>query len=427
MAIIDVVKWDGTPDVFAYKHPEENLTTFTQLIVNESQEAVFFHKGKLIAKFGPGKHTLSTENIPVLEKLYGIPFGGKNPFTAEVWFVNKVYQLDVKWGTPTPIQLKEPEYKVMVPVRANGQFGIKINDAETFLVKLVGTLPSFDKLKLVDCFRGMLLSNITAIIASKIVEEKISVLEIAAHIQKISEALKVGMGEGFAEFGVHLQNFYINSINIDDNDEAVVHLKSLLSKKAEMNILGYTYAQERSFDVLDNAAQNTGSSGAVMGAGMGMGMGFGVGGAVGGMMGNMMQNVSGDSVACSACNARIPSNVGFCPVCGKSRTDGATLNKAVKCDNCGKDINENAKFCPHCGDSYNPCPHCGADNKKGASRCVVCGKGFPVPCPKCDNAVSETMKFCPSCGESLQKTCGGCGGAIQNGVKFCPDCGTKTA
>ena len=121
MAVIDVVSWKGDRKTYAWKFPNDNLSTWTQLIVAESQEAALFSQGELIQVFGAGKHTLGTKNIPILSKLFGIPFGGENPFTAQVWFVNKAIALDVKWGTPTPLQLRDPEYNIIVPVRAFGQ------------------------------------------------------------------------------------------------------------------------------------------------------------------------------------------------------------------------------------------------------------------------------------------------------------------
>lgn len=241
MALINVVSWNSTPDIFAYKYPENNLTTFTQLLVHQTQEAALFHKGKLVSKFGPGKHTLSTENIPLLHELFGIPFGGENPFTAEVWFINKAFVLDVKWGTATPFNIRDPYYEVMIPVRANGQFGIQIQDMEQFLVKLVGMLPIFDKENLSQYLKGVLMAEATGIIAKKMVDDKISILDIAAHIIPISQQLKEVIGIELKEYGIGLLNFYVNSISVPEEDQAVKHLKSLLSKRAEMSVLGYTY------------------------------------------------------------------------------------------------------------------------------------------------------------------------------------------
>ena len=142
MAVAKVVKYDGSPDIYAWKYPDTELGTWTQLIVNESQEAILFKGGQALDWFGPGRHTLETANIPLLSKLVNLPFKGKSPFTAEVWFVNKVNTLDVKWGTPTPIQLQDPKYNVFIPVRAHGQFGIRITDAKKFLKTWERYIPS---------------------------------------------------------------------------------------------------------------------------------------------------------------------------------------------------------------------------------------------------------------------------------------------
>ena len=159
MAIVDVVKYNGGPDVLAWKYPSEELGTWTQLIVNESQEAILFKGGKALDVFESGRHTLSTANIPVLNKIVNLPFGGRSPFTAEVWYINKLFSLDIKWGTATPIQIQDPKYGVFVPIRSNGMFGVQIEDSKKFLVKLVGTMGSFDKNTLVKYFRGLYITK----------------------------------------------------------------------------------------------------------------------------------------------------------------------------------------------------------------------------------------------------------------------------
>ena len=124
MALINEVQWNPSEseNVYAWKYPGTNLSTYTQLIVHESQEAVLFSKGQVVGKFGPGKHTLSTENLPVLRSLFGIPFGGKNPFTAEVWFVNKVQPFNNPWSISN-LAIHDFDYNVMVPLAAEGQYG----------------------------------------------------------------------------------------------------------------------------------------------------------------------------------------------------------------------------------------------------------------------------------------------------------------
>lgn len=177
MAFIDCVEWQPqSNDIFAWRYPEQNLTTATQLIVRESQEAVFFSKGQIIRKFGPGKHTLSTENLPVLHNLFGIPFGKKNPFTAEIWFVNKAVPLTIDWTT-TPVRIMDSDYAQMLPIIAKGRYGVKVRDAEKFLVKLVGTLNSFDSAQLTDHFMGPLIAKTNSAIVTYMTANRVGIMQ----------------------------------------------------------------------------------------------------------------------------------------------------------------------------------------------------------------------------------------------------------
>jgi len=425
MAIIDVVKSENPPNIYAWKHPETNLTTWTQLIVNESQEAILFHKGKLVQKFTPGKHTLNTENIPILENLFGIPFGGKNPFTAEIWFVNKVSSLDIKWGTPTPLQLRDPEYKIIIPIRSHGQFGIRISDSEKFLVKLVGTLQSFGSSKLTEYFRALLLTYISSLVAQKTVEDKICIIDLPAKQIELSEFIFQKIKPKFDEYGIELLNFYIQSINPVDNDPSVEKLKSLLGKKTEMDILGYSYQQERSYDVLNGAANNQGASNNVMGSLMGLGVGFGVSNIMKDMFQGVnteINNSNSSLIECLSCKHKISPSICYCPYCGKqNKIDDSILI----CDKCKNPISKHTKYCSECGDKYNPCENCGTDNPENAKVCIKCNKPFPKKCTVCGNVVNENSKFCTNCGSLQVKRCGKCGKVIQQNINFCPECGEK--
>lgn len=288
MAIIDLVKWDGSPNLLAWKFPSEELSTWTQLIVNESQEAYVVRGGVYDGPFGGGRHTLNTENIPLIRNLIGIPFGGKSPFTAEVWYVNKVTNLDIRWGTPDPIQLQDPKYQIMIPVRAFGQYGVNIIDSKKFLMKLVGTLQGFDVETLSNYFKGVFITKIKTEIANSIIRLGISVLEISTQLEQLSSMLRDSLTKEMEEYGIHLSQFNIYSINVPESDPAVISLKAALAKRAEMGIVGFTYQQQRSFDVLQTAAGNEGSTGGVMGAGIGLGMGLGLGGPMGQAMGQIV-------------------------------------------------------------------------------------------------------------------------------------------
>lgn len=292
MAIIDLVKWDGSPQLLAWKYPSQDLSTWTQLVVNESQEAYVVRGGVYDGPFGAGRHTLSTENLPLLREVIGLPFGGKSPFTAEVWFVNKVTNLDVRWGTPDAIQLQDPRFQVMVPVRAFGQYGVRISDSKRFLLKLVGTVSGFDVNTLNEYFRGAFITRIKTEIASTIVKQGQSVLEVSTQLDALSAALKQTLGTEMAEYGVSLSQFNIHSINVPEDDPAVMRLKAALAKRAEMGIVGYSYQQERSFDAMQAAAANEGTAGGLMGLGLGLGMGLGMGPPMGQAFGQMAAQIN---------------------------------------------------------------------------------------------------------------------------------------
>ncbi|MEK4047262.1 SPFH domain-containing protein [Paenibacillus sp. FSL H8-0048] len=389
MAIIEVVKYDGPPGVFAWKYPNQELGTWTQLIVNESQEAILFKGGEALDSFTAGRHTLSTANIPILSNVVNLPFGGKSPFTAEIWFVNKINSMNVKWGTSAPLQLQDPKYKIMVAVRAFGQFGVRIEDPRKFLLKLVGTLPVFDQDTLINYFRGLLMSNINELISSYLVHKKISILEINAYVVEISKHIQGRLFSTFLDSGIELNNFYIDSINIPDDDPATQRLKEALAKKAEMDIIGFTYQQERSFDAMEEAAGNPGNAGVgMMNAGLGLGMGFGLAGPAAEIATRMTRSMSLDG------------STGSQPASAASKS----------CSGCGTLNPADARFCTGCGRSLQPPPE--AENKV---------------CPSCGKAVIPGAKFCPHCGEGLILKCAGCGHELKPGQKFCPECGTRAA
>lgn len=287
----EVVKWMGSPDEIVWRYPSEELATWSQLVVNESQEAFLVRGGVYEGPFGPGRHTLSTENIPILSKLIGLPFGKKSPFTAEVWFVNKVSNLNIRWGTPDPIQLQDPKFQTMIPVRAFGKYAIKVSNSKKFLLKLAGTQQRLEADSIQEYFRGIFITRIKTQIARAIISRGFSVLEVSTELEQLSGDLKTALFPYMDEYGLELLHFDINSINVPEDDPAISQLKSALAKRAEMNIVGYNYQQERSFDVMNAAASNEGNAGSVLGAGLGLGMGVAMGGPMGATMGNLVPNL----------------------------------------------------------------------------------------------------------------------------------------
>lgn len=310
MAIIDVVKLEFEPGGLVQKfgvsannlEGSMELSTWTQLIVSESQEAVLYRQGALDGPFPPGRHVLSTENIPVIGKLLNLPFG-RSPFTAEVWFVNKVMTLDVKWGTQSPIKLTDSIYKLIVPISARGQFGIQIYDSKKFLIKIVGTFKKFDVADFRNYFRGIVLSTSQSILAKEIIENKTSVLEIASKYLEISKNIEDSLLIKLDEFGVKLVNFYLDNLEIVDDSKvdnqgnliyksAIRTLEEATATRARLGIIGVNYQQERSLEILQDAANNEGTSGSVMGAGIGLGLGAGIGLPIGSAMSNSAKSLN---------------------------------------------------------------------------------------------------------------------------------------
>jgi len=410
MALIDVVKFQGNDEEFCWKFPSDDLRLGTQLVVKTAQTAFFVRNGKILDRFEPGRYTLVSGNLPLLNKIVNIPFGGDSPFQAEVWFVNLINKLDNKWGTIAPIQIEDAKYGIIVPVRAFGQFGFKISDPRKFLETLVGTMQVYTAYKIVEYFRGKLISEIVTLIAKKMVEDNISILEIQAKLDEMSLFCQNKIKDEFTKFGIEVINFYFISINIPEDDPSYVALKAAKAQAAKIKTIGRdVYQFDKSTEVLKAAAENEGQSGNMMGAGMGLGMGLGVGGAMGGQMANiggqMNTNLNQQNLPkCSKCNAALQPNSKFCNSCGEpiGQISTTTQVKNVKCDKCGFKFPETSKFCPECGDVYNPCSNCGADIPLEAKVCIECGSEMPIRCPKCDTKIEAGAKFCPDCGEKLE-------------------------
>ena len=373
MSVIDVVKWEAGDDVYAWRYPSQELGTWTQLIVAESQEAVLVKEGRMLGPFRAGRHSLDTNNIPFIRDFVKIPTGGRTPFTAEVWFVNKAIPLDVKWGTGDPIQLQDPVYGIMLTVRAFGQYGVQVEDTKKFLQKLVGTIPCFTREQLTSYFRGVILTIAKTAIAQHLVRDKISLLEIGADLEPLSNSLRERMLPELEQFGLRLVKFFVTSINAPESDPAVAQLKRALAKRAEMNILGYTYQQERSFDTLETAAGNPGSmQSGLMGAGIGIGLGAGIGSAIAPAMAPIVQNLQPAPVTCPKCRAVAAPNNPFCANCG-ARVAPPPQPETV-CPSCGKGMPAAAKFCSECGKSRAArCAACAAELSPGAKFCFQCG------------------------------------------------------
>lgn len=358
MSIQQVIKWNAPPNVLAWKFPSGELCTWSQLIVSESQEAYLLKEGQFVGPFGPGRHTLDTKNYPILTNFIShLVSGGMSPFTAEVWFIQKAFTLDIRWGTSDAMMLEDPTYHIILPVHAFGQYGVQVDNSGLFLSKLVGTLPAFTTKTLSEYFKGMLVTVVKDTIGKYFVEKNISLLKLSACISDVSENVEEKLGRKLQVYGVHICNFAINSISTDERDPAVARLRQALAQRAEMDIMGYNYQQMRSFDVMQTVASNDGMSGAVqssfMGAGMGMGMGAGIGQIMGNCANSVAQQIAPPACVCPACHTPSSPEANFCSFCGHDLRRVVTPQmQEIICPSCGQKNTMGSRFCTHCGTKF---------------------------------------------------------------------------
>lgn len=383
----DVIKYEGDNSTFIWKYPREDFNTLSQLIVHENQEAVFFMNGQALDLFGPGRYTLKTQNIPLLGRALKLASGGISPFHCEVYFINKTEQMSIKWGTDTRVQFIEPSYKFPLSLGASGEMSLQAVDSKRLLVKLVGTESRLTQQSLTRCFRAFLMTKVKTYIAQTIKSENISIFEIDEHLTRFSEAIKKLLVPDFADYGVSLERFFVSKVMKPDGDaqyekfkelhfrqyadiaEAklrqqteIIHAeteaqKTVIDSKAQATKRsqeGYTYSQERGFDVAEKIAQNE-AVGEFTNMGVGFGTMAGVGGAVGSMVGNMMRDavdssqrkaapVQAELRFCENCGAGIGAGASFCEECGSPVADHKNF-----CKNCGYVFERPGKFCPRCG------------------------------------------------------------------------------
>ncbi len=367
MAIINVIQWNGPPSVLAWRNGNASIMSGSQLIVKEHQQAVLMKEGRMIGPFLPGRHTLTTKNYPILKQLIGTAIDAETPFPAEVWFVNRSIDLNVKWGTSTPIQVRDPTYGIMLPVLGYGMVGVSVADTKKFLLKLVGSMDSYDRDTVEHHFRAILITSIKSHIARSLQQRSLSILDIAAHLSELSDDLEGMFREEFAEFGLAIVAFRIESITTREDNPAVERLRDALAKKAEYQILGTNFAQSESFDVMKRAASNEGGA---VGPFVGAGLGLGLGAAVGSQGAQLASVVQPAASACASCTSVVPQGARFCPSCGVAPNS----NNVTCCQACRL-----------------PLPH-------GAQFCSQCGKPSSLKCARCGVTMSHGSRFCSSCG-----------------------------
>lgn len=385
MEITSIIKYEGDNSTFVWKHPKEDFNTESQLIVHEAQEAIFFMNGQPMDLFGSGRYTLETAIIPILRKVKNIPTDGVTPFHCEVYFVNKVEQMAIRWGTDSKIQYMEPTYGFPLAIGANGEMSLRVQDSKRLLINLVGTERDLSQERLVSYFKVFLMTRVKTYIAQIMKANSISIFEIDEHLIDFSDDLKQRLKPDFEDYGISLERFFVTGIAKPDGSQQYEKFKELYFRQyadiaeakieqqtaviqaqteAEKTVIasqamakkrvqeGYTYQQERGFDVAQDVAKNE-AVGQFTNMGVGLGTMAGVGGALGGVVGGAVNNafnglnhestVNTAPAFCDNCGEPLASGVAFCEECGSP--------VAIKpsCQKCGFVFERPGKFCPRCG------------------------------------------------------------------------------
>jgi membrane protease subunit (stomatin/prohibitin family) len=293
-----VWKWRSTSNASR----EEELRYGTQLVVNQSQEACFIKGGQLLDVFGPGTHTLSSKNLPILSSIIGLAFGGDSPFKAEVYFINKSVSMDAKFGL-IPFNMIEPNFKIPIPVTSRGSFALSVKDSSTFLNRIVGTVPDFETKTISQYFRGVIVESTKNAITKIAHEQKLSPLELESIVFEVANAVKGLLAGTISEFGLDLRLFNIEAIPVIDDDPKVKKIiedyqrimsidteeRMRLKRRAENLEI---YKIESSFGVSEKVAENMGGGLGEGGNLMGTMIQMGMVNPIANQMGNIMQNNS---------------------------------------------------------------------------------------------------------------------------------------
>jgi membrane protease subunit (stomatin/prohibitin family) len=309
----------------------------SQLIVRETQQAVFLRDGQALDVFGPGRHTLTTANIPLLSGLIGLVTSGRTPFPVEVYFVNMREFIDQKWGTPQPIALRDEELG-MVRLRALGTYSMQVTEPQRFVAQIVGAQGLYQTSQIANYLRSIIVSRVTDLLG----ETHVSLFDIPSMYDELGAGIRARGQEDFDALGISLKALYLQSVTPTEETAQAIDERAAMGAIGDMR----AYMQFKAARAMGAAAEAGGDAGSLAGAGVGLGAGVGMGAAMAQMMSQAMQPgapAAAPTVACPSCQAQIAPGSKFCPECG---TD---LSAAGSCSECGSDVPAGAKFCPSCG------------------------------------------------------------------------------
>ncbi len=462
--IANVIKYEGDNSTFIWKHPCEDFNSLTQLIVHESQEAIFFMNGQALDLFGAGRYTLETQNIPKLGKLLKKATDGENPFHCEIYFINKTVQMAVKWGTDSKVRFLDPTMGIPFEIGACGEMNLAVSDSRKLLVQLVGTMngiawenqgDNFTK-SLQNCFRPLISTAVKTHLSSSIKSENINLLEIDENLERLSAILRNNILSGFEEYGLTIPQFYITNVLLPENDPNFKRLKDLhtlsfqtrmvqaeaLIKTTQAEADAQVTAAKRKIELEKQetetevarreaereliraqaqaqASKMSGLAEAEVMAAKGYNQkdviqadvqkayaesigNMNISGSGGGSVGDIM----GLGIGLAAAGGIAPQiSEMFKGISNPVNTENTPEVQVKKCASCNAPLPENAKFCLECGEKVISsgeivCPECGNTVQKGKF-CPECGHKFITNCPKCNTPLALGSKFCPECGEKI--------------------------
>ena len=307
---ISVIQWNENQDgVLAYRYPMQDMEIENggQLTVRETQMAAFINEGRIADVFGPGLHTLNTRNLPILTDLMNWSKDFESPFKSDVYFFSARQQMDQKWGTATPVTIRDKEFGA-VRLRAYGTYAYRLADPRVFFTQVSGTRDSYYVADLEDQLRAMIVERMAGAFA----EINVSFLDMAQNQAALAAKIAGAMGPGFAALGLEMSQFVVESVSLPEELQKVMDQRIGMSMAGDIGRL----TQFETAESLEEAAQNPGGS---AGMGVGLGAGAAMAQAMIGQARGTAAPVAAGAKFCLECGKPIPQGAKFCPECGKQQ------------------------------------------------------------------------------------------------------------